>query len=370
MEFKTAAGNNSSISNEMLFVVYDSKSTDPTTYPDYAYVCDVYVNDELKARLISRPYPDTNMGVFDVSKVLMSYVEYGFKISTDIEDYDTRLAYKLKIGEQYDGTIYTNVLEDSNDRYAKKTYAIKPYLTSAILSNGLASDMPSTITQFGNPVNYLIIPYFSDVSGVTDLTVTYKDKNGNTLNTATLSNADFTANKIRQFNIENSDEDTAYALFTGPFSLQVNYECSKYEVQTLVWLNKYGGYESQTFGMVSKKTIELDRKAYTQKDYQINASGVVSYSSNNVYYGGKKGYYTVVNTKMNMTSHLLSKEEYDWLADLFRSPDVYISDENNSYFIPVTIIESNYEHRNYGNSRLTPLNFSVEFTSKYNSQQL
>ncbi len=67
LEIKTQAGNSSSVSNEMLFVVYEGvKAIDPVTYPDYAYICDVYVDSEFKARLISRPMPDNNMGVFDV----------------------------------------------------------------------------------------------------------------------------------------------------------------------------------------------------------------------------------------------------------------------------------------------------------------
>ena len=364
------AGNTSSVNNEMLFVVYEAtKANDPTTYPDYSYVCDVYVDSTLVERLIARPDPTYKRGIFDVSRALQPYCTYGFKLSTDIEDYTARVAYQLKFGEQYDGTLYTNLTVDSSDRYAFKTYAVKPFTSSAVIANGLASNMPSVINTHGNPVNVQIIPYFSNVSGVTNLTVTYKDKNGATLNSATFDNSDFTANTLRQYNVENSDPDTAYALFTGPFSLRVNYQCSKYPVHTLVWLNPYGGYESQTFGLVSKKVIELSKKDFMQLDYRLNASGEVSYQANNVFYGGKKGYASNVKVKLNMTSHLLNEDEYTWLADLFISPEVYIYDGSGS-FIPVTIGQSNYEYRNYKNSRLTPLQFEVEFGHIYNSQFL
>ncbi len=363
------ASNTSSVNNEMLFTVYEAtKANDPTTYPDYSYVCDVYVDGVFVERLIARPDPEYKRGIFDVSRALQPYCTYGFKAANDIEDYTARVAYQLKFGEQYDGTLYINLTVDSTDRYAFKTYAPRPYVSSAVIANGLASNMPSVITTHGNPVRSQVIPYFSNVSGVSDLTVTYKNKNGNTLNTAIFDNSDYVANQIRQYNIENSLNESAYALLTGPFSLRINYECSKYDVYTLVWLNPYGAYESQTFGLVSKKMIELTKKDFTELPYRLNASGEVSYISNNVYYGGKKGYATNVKVRLSLTSHLLSAAEYTWLADLFISPEVYLFDGSN--YLPVTIGQSNYEYRNYSNSRLTPLQFEVEFGHIYNGQFL
>lgn len=48
------AGNTSSVNNEMLFVAYEAtKATDPVTYVDYSYVCDVYVDSVFIERLMS-----------------------------------------------------------------------------------------------------------------------------------------------------------------------------------------------------------------------------------------------------------------------------------------------------------------------------
>lgn len=371
----TEAGNTSSVNNEMLFVAYEAtKANDPVTYPDYSYVCDVYVASTLVERLIVRPDPTYNRGIFDVSKALQPYCSYGFSGASTKVDYTVRLAYQLKFGEQYDGTLYTNLLVDSSDRYAFESYAKRPFTSSAVIANGPASNMPSTV-NWHRSQNWQLMSLFSNVSGITDVLLKHYTSAGTLLNTTTYASSDFTANTIRQLNVGKlaADIPTAdYATVTGGgMNQRIDYLCDgKYTPYTLAWLNPYGGYDSQSFGMVSKKTIEMERKEYQSLNFRINASGEVSYQANNVFYGGKKGYYTHVKVKMALSSHLLTENEYTWLADLFISPEVYIYDTVSLKFIPVTIAATNYEYRNYKNSRLTQIQLDVEFADPYNSQHL
>ena len=363
------AGNTSSVNNEMLFVVYEAtKANDPTTYPDYSYVCDVYVDSTLVERLIARPDPTYKRGVFDVSRALQPYCTYGFNLSADLVDYNPRVAYQLKFGEQYNGTLYTNLTVDGSDRYAFKTYAVRPFTSSTVIANGLVSNRPSTTIITGDD-KYSVLSYYSNVTGVTDTTVTYYDKNGASISSYTVDNSNLSAYELRQIQIGLSTPAVAYILLTGNITHRINVECSKHPSYILVWLNQYGAYESQTFGYVSKKIIELTKKDFTQLNYRLNASGEVSYEANNVYYGGKRGYATNVKIRLSLTSHLLSSDEYEWLGELFVSPDVYL-DDGTGKFIPVTIGANNYEYRTYKNSRLTPLQFDIEFGDVYNSQFL
>jgi hypothetical protein len=204
---------------------------------------------------------------------------------------------------------------------------------------------------------------------VTDLTVTFKDKNDTTISTSTRVNSDFVANKIRQFNVSNLDTLVSYALLTGPFSLRINYKCSKYPCYTLVWLNPFGAYDSHDFWMVSKKTITVDKKGITQLPYQINSTGVISYhASGSVYYGSKRDFTATTKTKLSLTSDLLDDDEYTWLAELYSSPEVYIY-LTGTGFIPVSV-KGDYEVRTYLNSRMKPLELTIEFSDNYNSQLL
>lgn len=374
---KSAPGNDSSLANEMLFVIHEAtKTADPITYPDYRYVLDVYVDSVFVGRQKVRPRPDNKMGVFDISVILRNYVTYGLNISSELVDYTLKLNYQIKLGEEYGDTLYTNLVTDIA-REAVKTYGVRPFTTSAILSNGLASNMPATVNYHRDQLIHLL-PYYSNVSGITNIDQKFYDSGNNLLQTDTINNSTYAARTIRQANILSGlsgpvpPESATYALITGAgINLQVNYLCeSKFDALTLAWLNPFGGYESQSFGLVSKKSIEIERKDYKQQNYNINASGEVSYDANNVYYGGKKGYATTAKIKMMLTSHLLSDDEYQWLADLFMSPDVYLYDAEQAKFHPVTIAETNYEYRTYKNSRLTTLQFTVEYSDQYNAQYL
>lgn len=369
------AGNTSSVNNEMLFVAYEAtKANDPTTYPDYTYVCDVYVSGNLAGRIKSRPDPVYKRGVFDISKILQSFATYGLKAANVKEDYTVRIPYQLKFGEEYDFTLYTNLLVDGADRYCYTTYKPRPFTSTGVLSNGLASNMPSTIS-YNRSQPYHFIPLHSNVTGVVDLglNVTYYDETNTSLGSEFFNNADYILNTVRQVNIYSATKpaNTVYGLFTGAATFRVNYLCNgKYTPYTLAWLNPFGGYDSMSFGFVSRKTIDIARKDFSQLPYRLDPSGNVSYQANNVFYGSKQNYAASVQQRLRLTSHLLTNNEYEWMADLFISPQVYLYDSEAGKFMPVRITPVNYEYRNYSNSKLTPLVVDIEFSDLYNSQYL
>lgn len=382
----TAPGNNSSVSNEMLFVIQEAtKAVDPVTYPNYKYVLDIYVDGDLKARLRVPPDPTYSFGKFDVSVILRDYVPaYGLKANyaNTTETYDINVAYTVKLGEEYGDTLYTNLVTDS-ERTAYKTYAPRPFLDSDVIgtiTDGIASNRP-IITYGSKEEKWNIIPWYSNVTGVSiDYRVRKEDGSlidqGSEVYTGT--------NAINQINIglprvatslsltPQDITDAAYIDYdvAGSTIYYHRFICSKHPIITLAWLNPYGGYESQSFGLVSKKTNQTMRKDFAQLPYQINASGEVSYDSNGVMYGSKRGYASMVKTILSLTSHLLTDAEYTWLADMFNSPDVYFYSPTLDRWVPCTIADSNYEYRTYMNSRLTPLQFTVQFSDDYNAQYL
>lgn len=278
-----------------------------------------------------------------------------------------------KLDFLYDDSIYG--VSSADEVTAYKTYAKRPFTSSVIIANGLASNMPATVRYHRSQL-YHFICYHSDVTGITNLVQTFKDESGNTLSTSTTDNSGYVAKKIRQVNIGeqalNIPAAAEYSLLSGAgVSLRVDYLCDgKFTPLTLAWLNPYGGYDSQSFGFMSKKSIEVERKQFARLNYNIESNGTINYQANNVFHGSRKTFSSVAKVKMRLTSHLLNEDEYTWLADLFVSPDVYLFDATSGYFIPVMISGTNYEYRNYKNSKLTSLELEVEFTDEYNAQHL
>lgn len=369
-------GSYCSVTNDMLFIINEAtKANDPVNYPDYKYILDVFYDGNRIARLKAYPDPVNKFGIFDLSPIIRNLINievpYGLKLSSISEkvDYYNRISYSLELGEEYSFVEYGGLIT-TGSYYAYRTFAKKPFTSSSLISGdyGLASNMPSVINSFGDPVLYNLIPYFSNVTGAPVLDVSFRDAAGSVVGGYSVVNTDMYQYGIRQINIDNTATGAAYALLTGPFNVRINYQCSKYTVNTLAWLNQYGAYESQNFGMVSKKNIEVSKKTFEQIPYRINASGEVSYLSDEVFYGGKREYNRVVKTRLSLISHLLSDGEYTWLADLFMSPDVYLYTSQG--WVPVSVVNNNYEYRNYGNSRLVPLQFDIEFSEDFNSQFL
>jgi len=388
----TSPGSGSSVSNEMLFIIQEpTKSIDPVTYVNYKYILDIYVDSVLVGRLRADPDPTYPFGKFDVSVILRDYVPaYGLKATyaNPTETYDVKLSYQVKLGEEYGDTLYTNLVTDSA-RTCYKTYAPRPLLSTDIITAKMGKSpsnrplSPKTSTAY-KVDKWVLMPYIDNVSGAT-VSCEF-NANGTTVGGGSV---DFVytgamIGQVRQCNIgfeklaaalgltESEKASITQLIVTNNASnvYKFNYACSKYTPVTLAWLNPYGAYESQSFGLVSKKRNEIARKEFEKLPYNINASGEVSYDSGGVLYGSKKTYSSTAKTSLNLTSHLLTDEEYTWLADLFNSTDVYIFDTVLDRFVPVMIGENNYEYRTYQNSKLTPLQLTINFTDEYNSQYL
>lgn len=388
----TYPDNTASVTNELLFIVQEAtKAVDPVTYPNYKYVLDVYVDAVMVARMKAVPDPTHSLGVFDVSPILRDYVPaYGLKAdyANDTETYDVKLTYLVKLGEEYDDTLYTNLVTDSS-RTVYKTYAKRSFLSSDIITDRIGKapsnmpESPKAMTAYKDD-KWLLMPYIDNVSGAT---VSCEFNDGGA--TVGGGSVDFVysgamTGKVMQANIgfdkladslglSDTERASVKQLIVTNNSSNVykfNYACTKYPTVILAWLNPYGAYESQSFGLVSKKTNQVMRKDYARLPYTFNASGVVSYDSSGVMYGSKKTYASAVKPSLSLTSHILTDAEYVWLADLFNSTDVYVFDTTLDRFIPVMITDNNYEERTYANSRFTPLQFTIQFTDEYNAQYL
>jgi hypothetical protein len=390
---QNAAGNNSSVNDELLFVAYEAtKANDPVTYPDYTYVCDVYVDSEFVARLKARPDPTYKMGRFDVATILRSYVSYGLKanIANYTEEYDAKIAYRLHFGEEYDFVLYPDVTVDGSDRTAFKSYAKRPFVNTNIVEDGtIAGNYPTgsgtQVFAYRGDKWLTTNVYDSSFSGgVHNHVVTFYNNAGDVIATVNKTTTPAEDGKFLQMNIGAAgfvsrgeitqaqlDASDYYIVTWSDQIMRVRLLCEqKYTPVTLAWLNPYGVYDMQSFGLVSMVSEELSRKDFAQLNFRLNASGEVSYDADGVFYGSKKGFATAVKITEKLTSHLLNDAEYTWLAEMFRSPDVYRYDTVQAKFFPVVITENNYDVRNFKNSRLKPLEFNIQYSDQFNAQYL
>ena len=111
--------NYSSMHDPLWFVVTSTN----TGQTNFKYICDVYINNNLVARLKSFPQPSNSKGVFDVSAIIRSYWNSYFKPTVSLPTAfsytgsDIYVDFEIRFGEEYGGTTYLNLVSSTKRAY-------------------------------------------------------------------------------------------------------------------------------------------------------------------------------------------------------------------------------------------------------------
>lgn len=160
-----------------------------------------------------------------------------------------------------------------------------------------------------------------------------------------------------------------YTVQFGDLSLyRFNLVCeSRFEVFRLHFLNKFGGFETRDFTKVSRKVLTITKSEFGKLPYTIDSAGNVNYyNSNNVYNEQQSVYASQYTEKITLNSDILTDQEYVWLSELILSPLIYV--EQSGYFLPCSIIQSNYTFNKVINDKLTNLTIDINFGDQFNTQ--
>lgn len=397
-----------SVHDDVIFTVVDIvKASDPVTYPDYRYICDVYVGSELVTQLKSYPNPTNKIGVFNVGNILRNYIAANFNPTgsairaQEMGNEEYSITATMKFGEEYNFTTYTNLTVDSArtyfNHYNGRMLGVNTNLTGYLNCPLTTRPVHTVITPLNvgtqvyenNKNNF--VPFLpTDTSTVTLIIKSYTDA-GALVTTQNHAVAPSAGNTLQLYNLSPTVLNTVYpgviplgvaSYYTVEFSTPViatdrvmrfNLVCEpKYEVFTVHFLNKFGGFESRDFTKVSRKVLDIERSEFGRLGWEMDSSGVVTYkNSNNVYNDKRTVFSTQYTEKMTLNTDILTDNEYTWMADLILSPMVYIElkdDGGTVYFVPCVISENNYEFRKRINDKLTNLTIKVEFGDQFNSQ--
>ena len=376
----------SSLHGDLIYTVSETtKTADPATYPNYKFIGDVYIGATLVARLKAVPNPVTKIGRFSIGQSVRNYLATTFNpanaiISQRMGAGEFSLTITMKFGEEYSYTAYTNITIDSARTFFNN---YNGRLVGA--STSLAADRPVSnrplISAVDNNATTHLVPYLPSTTTAFTLTINSYDYSNTLYSTTTASITPATAYELIVCNLSPAVLNAFSAgiiaagvkYYTVQFGaggvvMRFNLSCEvMYDVYTLFFLNKYGGFESKEFTKVSRKTIDITKKDFGKLPYQIDAAGSVTYhNSNGVYNEMVSVYAATFKEKMILNSDLLTDSEYRWLQELVLSPMVYVQEGN--YYYPCKITESNYEQKKVVNDELTNLTLSIEFGDILNSQ--
>lgn len=380
----------SSFQDDLLFTVTDAAAVaDPVTFPNFKFIGDVYINGVLVARLKKIPHPTTGVGIFNIGQIVRSYSETVFNPAIAIQSQEIGLgafavAVTIKFGEEYNFTDFLDIVVDSeriffnnyNSRLHGSTSSLvgktTDFLTKRDLTMSVGRVLPSS--------SYFFIPVYKGSTTPFNVSVSTISAAGFISAPVTTAITPTAINNLQVLNISPAAINAAHpGLITSNLSayivnagtvnnIYMALICEpQYTSHMIHFMNQYGGFDSQLFNKVSRKTFNVTRADFGKLPYTVDGSGNPSwFNSNNVYNETDSTYSSQFTENVLLNTDLMGDGEYIWMKDLIFSPMVYL--EESGYFYAVQLQDSNYETKKTINDGLTNLTINIKFGKTYNAQ--
>ena len=364
---------------------------------DFKYVFDVFVDGVQLVRTKVFPEPSNGRGYFDAMPIVKNEITYGWfnpaknetSYATLCNQSDTlnEKVYQLRVGEDYSGTTYLNLVSGNVTTYNYSAPLFKRrQINIGQKLNKFLTNRPKAIKA--KLTDAILIPFFYDIqanfylqikkygynnalidtkdTGATPYTLKYNqlDIGVDAINRRIL--ADYTVSNwidssVKYYTIEVLDNSMSLMDFAT-----INIDCNPlYTPINLYFINAFGMFDTARFDLASRLTMDVERKTFEQRNYTFNNSTVDYYDANNVYNESKINYGSKTNHSYRLTMNYPTDAEYIWLAELIVSPQIYAEIDGNYY--PVSIKSNNYEYSTYTNNRLKALEIDIDLNqTRYN----
>ena len=401
----TSPGFLSSLQDDLYFIA----SSEYSGSTDFKYVYDVYVNGVQKIRSKVYPDPSNGRGYFDAGPIVRNEILYDwFNPYNDgtgpgsyasgnavsclaIPGYNGEIGiqYDLRLGYELSGTTYLNQVSGTN--YAGN-WAAPLYRRKQPASNGSSNIWDNKLRKYltNRPKNIsynfeskLLIPFYNWNDTYTNNYYLKIRKDGSTgawsagyafynidgapwlqLDIGVLSLARTVNGNTnwQDFDNFNTIEVGFFAGTTLRDSVFLKKNCSpKYEPINLYFMNAYGMYDTACFGLVSKLSLETERKSFNRLNKTFGNTSVNYYVDSNdgmVYNESKINFASKTNWTYKLTMDYPTDGEYQWLSELILSPQIYAELDGDYY--PVTIKNTNFEYNQNIVDGLKTLNIEIE----------
>lgn len=320
------------------------------------------------------PYPENGYGKLNLQNILKANVGIKKPERVDVQDLNNHLVdYYLSVGERYidsnGNTVKNKALKTFNKTAVN---AVRNYAGNYDYTNyrwlTKRKDIESKTNYFVKGHPYLL-PYRvpSDLD-----TIDYLDSNGNVQSTKTFSNLsqhDLILIDAENFNSNNYDNFTLQLNFTSGIALPIDFDsvdCIDNRVKplTLVWLNKLGGYDSFTFTLNHTINRNISRQQYKKKPNTLNSSNP-AYEEKGTD-RGFKDFGNISEQVLTLNSNWVTNKEFEWIVDVFDSPEVYLYDGSDYYAVVVT----NDEVQEKINSKLFNIQLEVKYSNNNITQRI
>lgn len=342
-------------------------SSSNSAIPDFKYVFDVWIDGVQKIRVKQYPEPGTSFGYFDAGPIVRNSMEYNwFDPSLINQDFYVnkifKIDYDVRYGEEYSGTTTLNLTSGTTTAYNFRHDLFKRKATQIIgdFDNKFFSERSKIVNVDFN--NNFFIPYHS--AGGTQYSIYGQSNNlivthGYGAYQYEITNMIDIFAEALSYNAKYVKLETKDGYLNIIDTMYFYNKCNpKYETTPIHFVNRFGLWETLHFTLVSRLTMDVERKGFERRDFNINGANVDYFDANNVYAESTIDYSNKMNWNYRLTADAMNDTDYQWASQLITSPQILM--EVDGYFYPVTVKNANYEYSKYVNNRQRALEVTFE----------
>ncbi len=362
---------------------------------DFKFIAEIKDDGTTIAKLKVPVLPGTDKGVFNVQRIIESYMSYDFDLENDLSYFNpdnSVFKYEVEFGDEYSGTEYTNQtsvertgFHGGMTRRDFTTYASGDWVahsggTSKFLTNQRTRNIrqqwdwlyfieaPQGISWFPSYATYK--SYSASGTLLKTVTVTYAT--GATNNTYFVGKVPSGRNTSEIGSVLSGTLPVIHASaayytiaiydnndvrITEEYRVDLIDDCSRYDEITVWYLNPMGGFDSFMFNMVSRKSIGTQKKQMRRQQYEL-VGDTYTYNVNK---HGLTNYDTRVTESMLLNSDWINDQESNAIGELIASPTVFVQLDGETDYIPVIVNTPSWEEKNENTDGLFNCTIEIQF---------
>lgn len=331
-------------------------SSNNSTQTNFKYVFDIQVGGATVATV--KNFPDEGgYGVFDAAPIVRNYFSSGFSTSgsslLQYADGFLHVDFTIIYGEEYGGTTYTNLTSSTGKAW---NYAVDPFHNSiSTYANKFLTTRDRTAGLVMTGEKFYITYFNADSANVTATIQKLNEDGSNDGASATGSGLgtnhglilDLSFYAINQYLGSNFISTSTYAwrVTVGSDSMVVKQACApRFTPVQLVFQNKFGGYDSFIFRLLSRQSQRVERSTYKSNEYRRVGTAMSYKASSGVHFGGNQAFAGNVQYGYKVVSDYLSATDYQLGSQLIASNEAYLYKGDD--YIPIIMRETSWEEKN------------------------
>jgi hypothetical protein len=239
----------------------------------------------------------------------------------------------------------------------------------AVLAGDNQQSFDANISRLGYTAKF----YFTDGTNATYT----QDFGTYTASTVTGFYTSGTLQSILDVNSQTKDWTRVELSFSTEYEKRIIYKKNcpwqKYEPKDVIFLNRYGAWDTFRFYGSKDEVTKITRGTY-EVPYGTWAGDSYSY---NTWERGTTNISTELQVEGDMMSDFLERDTVNWLGELLTSPQVYLVANNELphiitggvQLLPINITSSDFKKQIKGNVKLRQVSFKYKYSTPTRTQQ-